>query len=145
MLDAIKRYDLSKMNFKSYATFRIIGTIRDYIRQTNIYEGNRSKSKSANIESINKFDDEGNEIESEYSGELDNTEALIQRVRDLLINRVCVGMGHRNTQIFLMYYTEGKTLKDIGDHFNVTGSLVCQILKKYPREQILALIREHIA
>lgn len=123
LVDAANRYCEGEVPFVGYATIRIFGEIKDFLR------GQGVGKKSSNKRGIHHFvqfelDDEGRSMETRLearSGEQfqEITESLPQQGQDIL----------------RMYFLDGMKLRQIGERLGVGEARVSQLLTKY-REQL---------
>ncbi len=110
LVDAAEKYDGSKP-FKSYASFRIFGEIKDYLR-TLYWGGRRGGFK------VSSWDSEYEQVsESESEDFNDFFEGITKMLSPL------------SKKILYMYYAEDKTMKQIGVEVNLSASRVYQILQ----------------
>jgi RNA polymerase sigma factor (sigma-70 family) len=113
LVDAASRYNPEKGCFSSFVFLRIIGEIKDYIKKN---------SSKASIISIFQ---EKNTIEIEQPSKNDDFET-----KDLL-NFAIKPLNAIAKKVIKLYYIEGKSMKEIGNCFNISESRVSQMIKEY--------------
>jgi DNA-directed RNA polymerase specialized sigma subunit len=106
LIDAANKFNLEhSCSFATYARFRIIGSIKDYLR--------KSKLKLYKLQD-NYF----------FCCDYDNLD-LFSHVLSFLD---CTGQN-----IIKMYYIDNKSMKQIADSFGVTESRISQLINKYKK------------
>jgi RNA polymerase sigma factor (sigma-70 family) len=108
LLDAANKYKkIKNCSFATYAKFRIIGEIKDFLR----------KNKKNHLELNEEFSYE----DDQYYNNLD----LFSYVFSFLD---CTGQ-----KIIRMYYIENKSMKEIGKNLNLNESRISQLISKYKK------------
>ena len=124
LVQAVERYDPAQpISFTSWAWKRIEGAMQDRLRQ--IYRW-RSGRKSRGVE---------HELESWYKVRAPESDpaARLERAESFerFLSLFC--RNEREREMARLYYQEGLPLRQIGEHFGLTESRACQILKVIER------------
>ncbi len=110
LVDAANKYDGDKP-FKVYASFRIFGEIKDYLRQ--LYWGGRGQDVR-----VSSWDDQ---YDFAAEAEPDNF--------DELFDGITKNLSPLGKRILRLYYAEDLTIKQIAEQVGLSPTRVFQLLK----------------
>ena len=113
LMNAADRFDADKGSFASYARIRIVGEIKDYLRQT-------GRFPSVSLDTAVKEDDF--ELSSTLEARQDNEP-------DEFFEEATKCLNDLGKKVVTSYYKDAQSLKEIGLKINVSESRVSQIIK----------------
>lgn len=138
LLDAAKKYDPArKTSFRTYASYRIAGEIRDYLRRLDwaprieraaIKRGEATEKTMVSLDSLALPDAEGSpeEIVPDLSARAPGADAT---ARDEA-RKALSGLPRREREILRLYYGEDRTLREIGEILSLSEARISQIVKQ---------------
>jgi RNA polymerase sigma factor (sigma-70 family) len=146
LMQAAKRFDPKKgVKFKSYATHRIIGEAKDFLRRQ-LGAGCRWSGIEPKFSSIYSLVDDGSgeprllfeDLEARDESVIHNLELFKTELVKFATRKV----GPEKAKYFVHYYVERMTLRMIGEIYRVSEAWVCQVIHKISHEDILRLVDE---
>lgn len=112
LLDAATKFNEKKScSFATYARFRIVGEIKDFVRESYNHYARFGIS-------LDEPDENGDTLEIPVFDKPEFFEEIICKLNDL------------DKNIFTKYYTESRSLKEIGTEVGLSESRISQILKQ---------------
>lgn len=103
LVKAANKYDATLGNFKTYAYYRMVGEIKDFLRK--FYH-----------KSFESLEDTENLIASKTS----SSGELLEKFQRIL--------SPMSVSVLKSYFYDDKSLKEIGDSLNLSESRICQVI-----------------
>lgn len=120
LIDAIEKFDSTKdIKFRTYASFRILGEIKDQLRKE-VHPNNRNESRRAKLVSLDLLSEQ-EEARSSYVDE----ERIIEDLKKTIRSKV---YSKREVKMLFHKYFDHMTNSQIGQKFGICESRVAQII-----------------
>ena len=139
LMKAAERFDGSRgIKFKTYAWLRILGEVKDYIRdQWGARSDDRRKlQQSVHLSTLTQ--DNGDE--KDHEDLRPPIHLKVEEYRKALMNKLKTRLNSRDLVVYLTYFVDRLTMRKIGEEMELTEARVCQILAKIPREEMQEII-----
>jgi RNA polymerase sigma factor (sigma-70 family) len=114
LVDAAQKYNPSKSSFGTYARWRIVGEIKDFVR-------NACKASSRYGISLDQTDENGNSLAESIPQKENNSNDFFEDATKKLTDL--------DRNILIMYYVHEMSMREIGCKIGVSESRISQVLK----------------